>query len=34
MYAMMHPYVIYQDQVITPWDVCMMLQSDRIEFLG
>jgi len=34
MYAMMHPYVIYQDQVLTPWDVCLMLQSDRIEFLG
>lgn len=34
MYTMMHPYVIYQDQVITPWDICMMLQSDRIEFLG
>jgi hypothetical protein len=34
MYAMVHPYVIYEDQVITPWDVCMALQSDRIEFLG
>lgn len=34
MYPMMHPYVIYQNQVITPWDICMMLQSDRIEFLG
>lgn len=34
MYVMMHPYVIYKDQVITPWDICMALQSDRIEFLG
>lgn len=34
MYSMMHPYVIYEDQVITPWDVCIALQSDRIEFLG
>ena len=34
MYAMVHPYVMYQDQVITPWDICMALQSDRIEFLG
>ena len=34
MYAMVHPYVIYEDQVITPWDICMALQSDRIEFLG
>ncbi|MDH3502720.1 MAG: CBS domain-containing protein [Nitrosopumilus sp.] len=34
MYAMLHPYVVYQDQVITPWDICMSLESDRIEFLG
>lgn len=34
MYTMVHPYVIYQDQVVTPWDICMALQSDRIEFLG
>ncbi|MGD2106581.1 MAG: CBS domain-containing protein [Nitrosopumilaceae archaeon] len=34
MYTMLHPYVIYQDQVITPWDICMMLKSKRIEFLG
>ncbi len=34
MYAMMHPYIMYEDQVITPWDICMTLQSDRIEFLG
>lgn len=34
MYVMSHPYVIYQDRVITPWDVCMILQSDRIEFMG
>jgi len=34
MYSMLHPYVIYRDQVITPWDICMALQSDRIEFLG
>jgi len=34
MYAMMHPYVMYEDQVITPLDICMALQSDRIEFLG
>jgi len=33
MYTMMHPYVIYHDQVITPWDICMALESDRIEFL-
>jgi len=34
MYSMLHPCVIYQDHVITPWDICMALQSDRIEFLG
>ncbi len=34
MYTMVHPYVLYQDQVVTPWDICMALQSDRIEFLG
>ncbi|MGY5149871.1 MAG: CBS domain-containing protein [Candidatus Nitrosopumilus sp. bin_68KS] len=34
MYSMMHPYIIYQDQVISTWDICMMLQSDKIEFLG
>ena len=34
MYSMLHPYVIYHDQVVTPWDICMALQSDRIEFLG
>jgi hypothetical protein len=32
MYSMMHPYIIYQDQVISPWDICLMLQSDKIEF--
>ena len=34
MYGMIHPYIIFQDQVITPLDICMALQSDRIEFLG
>lgn len=34
MYMLPHPYVIFQDQVITPWDICMALQSDRVEFLG
>ena len=34
MYGMLHPYIFFQDQVITPWDICMALQSDRIEFLG
>jgi len=31
MYSMLHPYVIYHEQVITPWDICMALESDRIK---
>lgn len=34
MYGMTHPYIIFQDQVITPLDICMAMQSNRIEFLG
>ena len=34
MYMMPHPYVIYENQVISPWDICMILESDRIEFMG
>lgn len=33
MSVMIHPCIIFQDQVITPWDICIALQSDRIEFL-
>jgi len=34
MSVMMHPCIIFRDQIITPWDICAALQSDRIEFLG
>jgi len=34
MYAMTHPYIIFQDQVVTPLDICMALKSERVEFLG
>ena len=34
MYLMPHPCVFYQDRVITPWDICMILGSDRIKFVG
>ena len=34
MSVMVHPYIIFQDQIITPWDICTALQSDKIEFLG
>jgi predicted transcriptional regulator len=30
MYKMEHPSVLFQDQVITPWDICLMLLSDNI----
>ncbi len=32
MFGMMHPYVIHKDQVYTPWDVCMTLLSDKVNF--
>jgi len=34
MYSMPHPCVIFQNQVITPWDICLALESERVEFLG
>jgi CBS domain-containing protein len=34
MSVMIHPCIIFQDHVITPWDICTALQSDRIDFLG
>lgn len=32
MSVMVHPCIIFQDHVITSWDICTALQSDRIEF--
>ena len=32
MFGMLHPFVIYQDQVISPWDLCMALLSDKVEY--
>jgi len=34
MSVMVHPCIIFQDRVITSWDICAALQSDRIEFSG
>jgi hypothetical protein len=34
MFGMMHPYVIFKDQVISPWDICLALLSDRFEEYG
>ena len=31
MFGMMHPYVMYNEQVYTPWDVCLKLLSKDIE---
>ena len=34
MFLMPHPCVIYKDQIFTPWDICKILESPRVEFLG
>ena len=30
MYKMEHPSALYQDQIITPWDICLSLLSENI----
>ena len=30
MYDMEHPYVIYKDTLVTPWDICLALLSENI----
>jgi len=30
MYKMEHPSVLFQDQIITPWDICLILLSENI----
>ena len=30
MYDMEHPYLIYKDWTVTPWDICNILLSERI----
>ena len=30
MYDMEHPYVIYEDWIVTPWDICNILLSEEI----
>ncbi|MDP3780574.1 MAG: CBS domain-containing protein [Nitrosopumilaceae archaeon] len=32
MFGMLHPLAIYHDQVISPWDLCVALLYDKIEF--
>jgi len=31
MFGMMHPFVIYQDHVVSPWDLCIALLDNKIE---
>ncbi len=30
MYDMEHPYVLYKNWIITPWDICNVLLSEGI----
>lgn len=30
MFGMLHPYVVFRDHVISPWDVCLALLSERL----
>ena len=30
LFEMAHPYVIYQDQVVSPWDICTTLSSENL----
>jgi len=30
MYEMEHPYIIYKDISVTPWDICNILMDDKI----
>ena len=31
MFGMVHPYVAFRDQVVSPCDICLALLSDRIQ---
>ncbi|WP_179368828.1 CBS domain-containing protein [Candidatus Nitrosotenuis sp. DW1] len=31
MFGMMHPYVVYKDQAISPWDICLTLLSEKMQ---
>jgi CBS domain-containing protein len=34
MYGMAHPYAVFRDNAISPWDICLALLSDRFEEYG
>jgi CBS domain-containing protein len=31
MSGMMHPYVVFRDQAISPWDICLALLSEKMQ---
>ncbi len=31
MSGMMHPYAVFRDQAISPWDICLALLSDKVQ---
>ena len=31
MSGMMHPYVVFKDQAISPWDICLVLLSEKMQ---
>ena len=31
MFGMQHPYAVFKDQVISPWDICLALLSDQMQ---
>lgn len=34
MFGMMHPYVMFRDQAISPWDICLTLLSEKMQEYG
>lgn len=30
LFGMLHPYIIFKDQVISPWDLCLNLESGKL----
>jgi CBS domain-containing protein len=31
MFGMMHPYAVFRDQTISPWDICLALLSEKVQ---
>jgi CBS domain-containing protein len=31
MFGMMHPYAVFRDQAISPWDICLALLSEKVQ---